>query len=118
MEVKEAILAFSQSEKIKAGIIWTTQASAFLESLPLKNRRPAERMAHVLINLILKDVHLAAKVTADPTWLEIEKHIDLALVMLDSGVAPEAGFHLTRALSRVTDIGQRSMAHLKKMKLL
>ncbi len=62
---------------------------------------------------MLRDVHLAVKVTADPTWREVEKNIDLALVMLDSGVSQEAGYHLTRALSHVTDIGQRSMSELK-----
>ena len=64
------------------------------------------------------DVHLAGRVTADPKWREVEKNVDLALVMLDSGVASEAGYHLTKALSQVTDIGQKSMAWLKKEGLL
>ncbi len=118
MDSKEAILAFSQSEKVKAGIIWVTQALEFLVRLPEKNRRSAERTAHVFIGLILNDVHLAGRVTTDPNWREVEKNIDLALVMLDSGVASEAGYHLTRALSCVTDIGQRSMSYLKKEGLL
>ncbi|MGD8338819.1 MAG: hypothetical protein PVJ29_17160 [Desulfobacterales bacterium] len=118
MTTKEAILAFSQSEKIKSGIIWVTQALGVLSGLPEKNRKSAERIAHVFIGLMLRDVHLAVRVTADPTWRDVEKNIDLALVMLDSGVSQEAGYHLTRALSHVTDIGQRSMSELKDRGLL
>jgi hypothetical protein len=118
MDSKEAILAFTQSEKIKAGIIWVTQALAFLIRLPEKNRRSGERMAHVFIGSLLHDVHLASRVAADQKWREVEKNVDLALVMLDSGVASEAGYHLTKALSCVTDIGQRSMSYLKKENLL
>jgi hypothetical protein len=118
MDTKEAILSFSQSEKIKAGIIWVTQALEFLIRLPEKNRRSAERMAHVFIGMILHDVHLAGQVADDPKWQEVEKNVDLALVMLDSGVASEAVYHLTRALSCVTDIGQRSMSYLKKEGLI
>jgi hypothetical protein len=118
MNTKEAILAFSQSEKIKSGIIWVTQALGVLSGLPEKNRKSAERIAHVFIGLMLRDVHLAVRVTADPTWRDVEKNIDLALVMLDSGVSQEAGYHLTRALSHVTDIGQRSMNELRDRGLL
>ncbi len=118
MTTKEAILAFSQSEKIKSGIIWVTQALGVLSGLPEKNRKSAERIAHVFIGLMLGDVHLAVKITADPTWRDVEKNIDLALVMLDSGVSQEAGYHLTRALSHVTDIGQRSMNELMDRGLL
>ncbi|MDZ7581181.1 MAG: hypothetical protein U5R30_11300 [Deltaproteobacteria bacterium] len=118
MDTKAAILAFSQSEKIKSGIIWVTQALGVLTGLPEKNRKSAERIAHVFIGSMLRDVHLAVKVTAEPKWRDVEKNIDLALVMLDSGVSQEAVYHLTRALSHVTDIGQRSMSHLKEQGLL
>ena len=50
--------------------------------------------------------------------LEVEKSIDTAMVMINSGVAHEAGYHLTQALTRVTTIGQRSMTILKDNGLL
>lgn len=118
MNIKQAILAFSQSEKIKAGIIWVSQALEQLVGFPEKNRKSAERMARIFINLILLDVHLSKKVTGELSWPDVEKNIDMALVMLDSGVAHESAYHLTRALSSVTDIGQRSMTILKDNNLL
>jgi hypothetical protein len=118
MDTKEAILAFSQSEKIKAGIIWISQALELLARFPEKNRKSAERLAHVFLNLMLRDVHIAGRVTGELEWQEAEKNIDLALVMLDSGVAQESTYHLTRALSSVTDIGQRSMSYLRDKGLM
>ena len=118
MKVKEAIVAFSQSDKIKSGIIWTTQSLELLAQIPERNRKGAEKLARIYLGSILRDVHVSARVTGDPAWRDAEKHIDMALVMLDSGVAHECSYHLTRALSRVTDIGRRSMAILQDRGLL
>ena len=118
METSEAILSFSQSEKIKAGIIWLTQALEILQTVPEKGRKSAERVAHVFLSSMLRDVHLSARLSGDDAWRDAEKNIDMALVMLDSGVARESTYHITRALGSVTAVGQRSMAHLKSEGLL
>ena len=118
MHTREAILSFSQSEKIKAGIIWLSQALALLNGLPEKNRKSAEKVAHVFLSSLLRDVHLSAKLSGDEAWRDAEKNIDLALVMLDSGVAKESTYHITRALGSVTTIGQRAMTYLKDEGLL
>ncbi len=47
------------------------------------------------------------------SWDEVEKHIDMAMVMINSNMVQESGFHLTRSLSQVTGIAQRSMSVLK-----
>jgi len=52
------------------------------------------------------------------SWDEVLRHIDKALVMINSGVAAEAVVHLTQALSQVTSIGHRSMTILKGEGLL
>ncbi len=118
MHTREAILSFSQSEKIKAGIIWLSQALELLNGLPEKNRRNAERVARVFLSSMLRDVHLSVRVSGDEAWREAEKNIDLALVMLDSGVARESTYHITRALGAVTAVGQRAMKQLKDNGLL
>ena len=118
MQTREAILSFSQSEKIKAGIIWLTQALEMLHALPEKNRRNAERVTHVFLSAMLRDVHLSARLSGDEAWRDAEKNIDMALVMLDSGVAQESTYHITRALGSVTTIGQRAMTYLKDEGLL
>ena len=118
MHTREAILSFSQSEKIKAGIIWLTQALDMLNTIPEKQRRNAERVAHVFLSAMLRDIHLSVRLSGDSAWRDAEKNVDMALVMLDSGVASESTYHITRALGSVTAIGQRAMAHLKDEGLL
>ena len=114
MKIQEAVLALSQSEKLKAGLIWTSQALAILAGLPETERAGAERIVQVLANLLIHEVRLAENVAGEGPWQEIEKHLDRAVVMISSGVAPEAVSHLTQALSRVTDVGQRAMTLLQR----
>ncbi len=44
--------------------------------------------------------------------------MNTALVMLNSGVTHEAGYHLTQALTKVTTVGQQSMTLLTEKGLL
>jgi len=114
MDSGKAILAFSQSEKIKAAIIALTHALEILLQTPETQRRSGEELARVLLGFMLREVHLAGRVAGQESWREVEKELDLAMVMLDSGVAHEAPYHLTLALTRVTDIGRQSMGWLKQ----
>jgi len=114
MNDKTAIMAFTQSEKIKSGLIWVSQAVELTTGLAEKDKKGAEITARNLMNFILFEVHIAKKAAPDSVWEEIEKNIDLAIVMINSGVAQESIYHLTRALSHVTNIAQRAMSYLKK----
>lgn len=118
MENQEAVTAFSQSEKIKAGLIWTSSAMEVLVALPEPDKVGAEKMIKLIIGMLADEVRLAEKLTSEDHWTEAGKHIDKALVMINSGVAHDAGFHLTRALSQVTTIGQRAMTVLRDRSLI
>ena len=113
MTVKEAIMAFSQSEKIKSGLIWGSQMLEFVKGLSGPEKLGAEKMIKAMIGMLVHEVRLAKTVAGDASWEDIEKAIDQAIVMITSGVAPESVAHLTQALSRVTGIGHRSMSFLK-----
>ena len=118
MRKKDAVITFSQSEKIKAGLIWASQAVQMLAHFKEPQKKGAERTAKLLMALVLKEVHLVKQMTGENEWTDSEKDIDLALVMIDSGVPQESSYHLTRALTKVTTIGQRAMDMLKKEGLL
>lgn len=113
MKVKEAIMAFSQSEKIKAGIIWASQALQLLNGLPEPEKLGSEKTSEAIIGMIVHEIQLGKNITGDVSWDEVIRHIDRAMVMINSGVAAEAVVHLTQALSQVTSIGHRSMSFLK-----
>ena len=118
MKVDEAIMAFSQSEKIKAGIIWTNQILEIVQGQPQSERGGSIMLVHVLLNMVAQEIGLAKNLVPRGQWAEAEAPIERALTMINSGVPQEAPAHLGKALSKITNIGQRSMSLLKQEKLL
>ena len=112
MQVKDTIAAFSQSEKIKAGLLWATQLIELYKGLPQSNKQGSEIIIKTIIGMIGHEIHLAKETAFGDLWLEAEKSVDMALVMANSNVLQESGYHLTQALSRVTSVGQRSLTEL------
>jgi hypothetical protein len=118
MNTQDAIMGFSQSEKIKVGLIWVSQMLDLMGSMEGAERQGSQRMVAALVGMLFQEVRLAGTVTHDVTWQEVEKHMDQGMVMIQSGVAPDALSHFTMALSQVTGIGQRSMSFLRENELL
>ena len=118
MRVKEAVIAFSQSEKLKSGLIWASQITEMYIGMPESEKTGAERVLKALISMIATEIHVAKKTAPHNIWQEAEKDIDTAMVMMNSGVTHESGYHLTRALTKVTTIGQQSMTFLSDEGLL
>jgi len=118
MNTADAITTFSQSEKIKGGLIWATQAVELFKALPEADKPGAEKIIKSLVEMIGSEILICKKTAPNELWLEVEKNIDTAMVMINSNVAHEAGYHLTQALTQVTTIGQRSMTVLKDDGLL
>ena len=116
--INKAIMAFSQSEKVKAGIIWASQAVNLLQGCSETEKRGGEKVINVLINMISQEVKLAVSLSGDNRWEGIGPHFEKAVAMIDSGVSEEATVHLSKALSMVTNIGQQSMLFLKEKDLL
>ncbi|MGD8343724.1 MAG: hypothetical protein PVI38_06795 [Desulfobacterales bacterium] len=118
MNTADAITTFSQSEKIKGGLIWVSQAVELFKALPEADKPGAERIIKTLVDMIGGELLICKKTAPNELWQEVEKNIDTAMVMIHSNVAHEAGYHLTQALTQVTTIGQRSMTVLKDNGLL
>ena len=118
MNIPEAIMAFSQSEKIKSGIIWASQALEMSGGLQGPEKTGAEKIIRLKMDTMVQEILLAGKLTGNRDWKDIESLIDQAVVMINSGVGPDSVGHLTRALSMVTSIGHRSMSLLKEKGLL
>jgi hypothetical protein len=118
MQTKSEIITFSQSEKIKAGLIWASQAIEANMSIPEPDKRGSQRIIAALVSMIAGEVHVAMKVAPHARWEAVSQHIDTAAVMINSNVAHDATFHLSKALSEVTSIGHESMSLLTEKKLL
>lgn len=118
MKPQEAIMAFCQSEKIKAGIIWISQSIQLLEALPEPERKGGIEIIKSLTSMITHEIRLGERHSSDISWADADRYVEQATVMIDSGVAFEAVSFLTKALSNITNIGQRSMSLLKEQGLL
>jgi hypothetical protein len=84
---------------------------------------PAEQAGgiHVvkaLCAMIGHEVALVRTITGDPAWDEVQPPMERALVMIESGVPLEAVAHLSGALSRTTNLLQRSMTFLDEQGVL
>ena len=118
MDTPSAVVAFSQSEKIKAGLIWASQAVEMVTGLPDHNKPGAEKIVTALVSMVANEIHLGMKIAPHEHWQSALKHINNAMVMLNSNVTHEAPFHLSKALSHVTSIGQAAMTRLREQGLV
>lgn len=118
MKTDQAIIAYSQSEKVKSGIIWISQCLDRLQGFGGDEKKGSEITIHLILNMIGHEINLAANMTNDKGWEEVKPHLERAMIMFDSGVGPEAGLHLSKALSKVTNISRRSMEYLRGEDLL
>jgi len=118
MDSQEAIMGFSQSEKIKSGLIWASQTLQLLDGLSGGERVGGAKTAGALVGMISHEIMLMQNISGDSAWEEMQKDLENAGVMIDSGVPGEAIVHLTRALSKSTSVANRSMTYLKDEGLL
>lgn len=117
-DVKRAVSAYAQSEKVKSGLIWICQVSEQVSVMEGAARKQGTTLLKTLVHLVIGESDLAGNVTGDRRWYEIGKIINKALVMINSGVPQETGYHLTKALTRVTYIGGQAATILQENDLL
>ena len=86
--------------------------------IPEPDKRGSQSIISALLNMIANEIHVVMKMAPHDRWEEAMKHINTALVMLNSNVAHDAPFHLSKALSQVTTIGHESMTLLTEERLL
>ncbi|MFH1981282.1 MAG: hypothetical protein ABIL58_05540 [Pseudomonadota bacterium] len=118
MDAPSATLAFALADKIKSGLIWTSALVEQRLGLPPGEKAGAEKTLIQLMELIGGDLHVSKRRVPDPAWDTAEKELDLAIVMARSGVVMEATYHLTRALSHVTNVARAALEVLKKEGLM
>jgi hypothetical protein len=68
--------------------------------------------------MVAHETALAKQVVETVDWDEAESFLSRAITMIDSGVGEDAIPHVSKALSHITNIGQKSMALLRSEGLL
>jgi hypothetical protein len=118
VEIREAIVAFAQSEKIKSGIIWASQAAEMYTGLEESEKNGARKILRTLIAMIAHEIHLCKRAAPHELWIEVDKDLNSAQVMIDSQIVHESIYHLTQALTKITTIGQQSLTRLSDQGLV
>lgn len=116
--LKPAMIAYAQSEKVKSGLIWVCQLADQVAAVDGPGRQEGLRLLKTLARNIADETILAGRISGDRRWNEICRKIDRALVMINSGVPQETGFHLAQALALVTRLGGQAAAVLSASGLL
>ena len=68
MTPREAVMAFSQSEKIKAGLIWVSQAVDQSVTLPELEKKGAAGVIRTTLAMIYHELRLAGKLSGGDSW--------------------------------------------------
>ncbi len=118
MNHRQTIVSFALSDKIKSGLIWVSAACDQAAGFDGLARQGAVAVAENLLSMVLNEAALVRQASGNADWDEAVRFMDKARVMIRSGVPAEASFHLTRALSVVTGIGQQAGETLRQQGLL
>ena len=118
METKQAIISFAQGEKVKSGLISCSQCVQVAQNLPQAEQVGAVKVIQAMVAMIANEAQLARQASKDQVWLEVDKCLNTARVMIESGVIDEATYHFTQTLSQVNRISQKAMTHLVNSGLL
>ena len=118
MDTRSSVISFSQSEKIKAGLIWASQTVEMNNGLAEHDKAGSRQVIGALVSMVSNEIQVAMKMAPDERWEEALKNLNKAMVMIHSNVVQEATYHLSRALSQVTSIGQTAMTRLVEEKIL
>jgi len=76
METREAILAYSQSEKAKVGLLMAAQLIEMCNGMPDHEKHAAERFLRPLMGMIANEVHLSRKMTSAEMWASVDKSLN------------------------------------------
>jgi len=114
IDVKQAVTSYAQSEKVKSGLIWICQMADQVAAMTGPGRQQGLILLQTLTHMVADESDLAGRITGDRRWHEIGQKMNMALVMIDSGVPQETAFHLTQALTRVTGIGGQAASVLRE----
>ena len=118
MDTSTALKCLIQFEKIKSAILCCQQCGQQWETLLPHEQKGAARLMQVMVAQIDREVSLAQRYNSRGQWTEVGKALDMAAVMISSGVAQEASFHLNQALRILMSCAEEAARILRREGLL
>jgi hypothetical protein len=115
---RKNILGFMYAERLKSALIITGQLLDALRDLKEGERVGGLKMFSFFIKGVTSEMRLAANVMEDLDWNDLSGQLNLMEGYARLGQMEAARQELSHTLSRVTTLGGRAMASLKKEGLL
>jgi PP-loop superfamily ATP-utilizing enzyme len=112
--MKDVLTAFLQSEKIRAGLFWTSRMLMHLKNLYAYEGRGAMQVIRLTLQMVWEEVRLARKLAPQESWVAVETNLDLAMVMIEADAPAEALPHVREAFTQVTEIGKHQFTLMKE----
>ncbi|MGB5985427.1 MAG: hypothetical protein WBG37_08995 [Desulfobacterales bacterium] len=118
MDATTALKCLIQLEKIKTGILWCQQCAQQLEALPRREQTGAARILEVMVAQLDHELALARHAYPQGSWTQAGKSLDMAAVMISSGVPQESAYHLSQALRVLMNSAGEAARVLRRQGLL
>ncbi len=118
MNVKQLILEFQYSEKIKSQLIIGSNLLPHLEALKGEERVGAEKILKTYLQLLLAEIRIARNTVKSVNYHGAEKNVTESLRSLGMNDLANSNLHISKALSYITTSCGAAMTSLQKSNLL
>jgi len=118
MDVKQFILEFQHSEKIKSHLIISSTLLAHVEALNGEDRSGAEKILKTYLQLLLTEIRIARNTVKSVNYHGAEKNLTESLRRLGMNDLASSNLYISKALSYITTSCEAAMTSLQKRNLL
>ncbi len=118
MDVKQVILEFQYSEKIKSQLIVGSNLFALMESLKGEERIGAEKIVKTYLQSLLTEIRIARNTVKSVNYHGAEKNVTESLGRLEMHDLANSNLSMSKALSYITTSCEATMTSLQKNNLL
>ena len=118
MEMREAILDFQYSEKIKSGLIIGTSLLDQLESLKEDERSGGRKVLVWYLEGLLREMRIAENVLGVGRYGDLERKLMKAIGRIEMSQFQDAQWSFSEAISLATTSCQSSLTFLMEKKLV
>jgi hypothetical protein len=118
MNIKQLILEFQYSEKIKSQLIIGSNLLAYMEALKGEERAGAEKILKAYLQLLVGEIRIAWNTVKSVNYHGAEKNVTESLRSLGTNDLANSNLYISKALSYITTSCEAAMTNLQKSNLL
>jgi hypothetical protein len=118
MDVRDLVLEFQYSEKIKSHLIVGSNLLAHVEALQGEERTGAEKIVKTYLQSVLTEIRIARKTVKSVNYHGAEKNVTESLGRLEMNDLTNSNLCISKALSYITTSCQAAMMSLQESSLL